>query len=297
MTVQVPGFNSFRELFDLDPYFLKVIAAIRVGKNSEFVLVDGFLFRGNQLCIPDYSLRLHIIKKIHGEGHVGRDRTLQLVKASYFWPTIRKEVERYVERCRICQLSKGKATNAGLYMPLPIPTQLCLVGENVRSWDLKLSQAEFAHNHAVNKSSGFNPFQVVYSIIPRSPIDLLPLPSKTQVHGKAEDFVHSLHEVHKQVQENLSQSAERYKLAADKKRHHLEFDVGDFVWAVFTKDMFAVGEYHKLAARKIGPLEILEKINLNAYRFKLPTHIRTHDVFNIKHLIPFRGDSLLMMKL
>ena len=35
---------------------------------------------------------------------------------------MRKEVERFVERCRVCQVSKGKATNAGLYMPLPIPT-------------------------------------------------------------------------------------------------------------------------------------------------------------------------------
>ncbi|GKF89244.1 putative reverse transcriptase domain-containing protein, partial [Tanacetum coccineum] len=32
----------------------------------------------NQLCIPDTSLRLKIIKELHGEGHVGRDRTLQL---------------------------------------------------------------------------------------------------------------------------------------------------------------------------------------------------------------------------
>ncbi|KAH7576469.1 hypothetical protein JRO89_XS01G0075400 [Xanthoceras sorbifolium] len=167
----------------------------------------------------------------------------------------------------------------------------CLVGDNVWSWDLKLSQAEFAHNHAFNKSSGFSPFQVVYSIIPRSLIYLLPLPSKTRVHGKAEDFVHNLQEVYKQVQENLSHSAERYKLATEKKRRHLEFDVGNFVWAVLTKDKFAVGEYNKLAARKIGPLEILEKINPNAYRLKLPTHIRTHDMFNIKHLIPFHGDS------
>ncbi|KAI9174071.1 hypothetical protein LWI28_011480 [Acer negundo] len=317
-----------------------------------------------------------------------------------------REVERYVECCRICQVSKGKATNAGLYRPLPIPTQpwtdlsmdfvlglprtqrgcdsiyvvvdrfskmvhfipckkttdavkvaqlffreiyrlhglpssivsdrdtrflshfwrslwkmvntrldfssayhpqtdgqtevvnralgdllRCLVGENVRSWDLKLSQAEFAHNHAVNRSTGFSPFQVVYSLVPRSPIDQIPLPSKTRVHGKAEDFVQGLHEVHKQVQENLLQSVEKYKLAADKKRRHLEFDVGDFVWAVLTKDRFAVGEYNKLAAKKIGPLEIVEKINPNAYRLKLPSHIRTYNVFNVKHLIPFHGDS------
>ncbi|XP_050217488.1 uncharacterized protein LOC126668325 [Mercurialis annua] len=38
-------------------------------------------------------------------------------------PTIRKEVEKYVQRCRVCQVSKGAATNAGLYMPLPVPSQ------------------------------------------------------------------------------------------------------------------------------------------------------------------------------
>ena len=54
---------------------------------------------------------------------MGRDRTLQLVQNSYFWPTIRKEVEKYVRGCKICQVSKGSATNAGLYMPLPVPTQ------------------------------------------------------------------------------------------------------------------------------------------------------------------------------
>ena len=38
---------------------------------------------------------------------------------------------------------------------------------------------------------------------------------------------------------------------------------------------------------KIGPVEIVEKINSNAYRLKLPSHIRTADVFNVKHLFPF----------
>ena len=84
MTVQVPGFDSFRELFDSNLYFSEVTVAIQAGGKSEFLLVDGFLFWGNQLCVPDCSLRLQIIMELHGEGHVGRDRTLQLVKASYF---------------------------------------------------------------------------------------------------------------------------------------------------------------------------------------------------------------------
>ncbi|GJZ43926.1 putative nucleotidyltransferase, ribonuclease H [Tanacetum coccineum] len=71
----------------------------------------------------DSSLRLQIIKELHDEGHVSRDRTLKLVQASYFWPTMRKEVDRYVKRCRVCQVSKGTTTNAGLYMPLHVPLQ------------------------------------------------------------------------------------------------------------------------------------------------------------------------------
>ena len=123
MTISVPGFESFRALLLEDPYFANIMHNLDSNRHSSFFLEDGFLFRGNQLCIPDNSLRVKIIKELHDEGHVGRDRTLQLVRDSYFWPTIRREVERYVERCQVCQVSKGKATNAGLYLPLPVPTQ------------------------------------------------------------------------------------------------------------------------------------------------------------------------------
>ena len=33
-------------------------------------------------------------------------------------------------------------------------------------------------------------------------------------------------------------------------------------------------------------------MNPNAYCLKLPSHICTTDVFNVKHLIPYHGDSL-----
>ncbi|GJW92757.1 putative reverse transcriptase domain-containing protein [Tanacetum coccineum] len=123
MQVDVPGLDVIRDMVTVDPYFLVVLQGVQAGEKPDFFLHDGFLFKGNQLCIPDSSLRLQIIKELHSEGHVGRDRTLQLVQASYFWPTMRKEVDRYVKRCRVCQVSKGTTTNAGLYMPLPVPLQ------------------------------------------------------------------------------------------------------------------------------------------------------------------------------
>jgi hypothetical protein len=99
---------------------------------------------------------------------------------------------------------------------------------------------------------------------------LAPVPDLKRVHAKAEDLIAQIQEVHQMTTQNLQESTAKYKASADKKRRAVEFEEGDFVWAVLTKDRFPVGEYNKLAARKIGPVEVIEKINPNAYRLKLP---------------------------
>ncbi|GJY58176.1 hypothetical protein Tco_0458068 [Tanacetum coccineum] len=43
--------------------------SIHAGEKLDFFLHNGFLFKGNQLCIPNSSLRLQIIKELHSEGH------------------------------------------------------------------------------------------------------------------------------------------------------------------------------------------------------------------------------------
>ena len=64
---------------------------------------------------------------------------------------------------------------------------------------------------------------MVYSIVPRAPLDLIPLPSKTRVHGKAEEFVGGLQGFHKQVHDNLVQLDTKYKSSVDKKCRHGPF--------------------------------------------------------------------------
>jgi hypothetical protein len=96
-------------------------------------------------------------------------------------------------------------------------------------------------------------------------LDLAPLPDLKRTHTKAEDLIAQIKEGHQLTIKNLQESTTKYKADADKKRRSLEFEEGDFVWAILTKDRFPVGEYNKLAARKIGPVEIVKKINPNAY--------------------------------
>lgn len=167
----------------------------------------------------------------------------------------------------------------------------CLVGDNLKSWDAKLCQAEFAHNHSFNRSLGFCPFRVVYGLVPRCPLDLTTLSDQTRLHGQAVDFVEEIQLVHKQAHDHLEKVTAKYKDSADRKRRVVVFKPGDLVWVYLTKDRLPLHEYNKLKSRKVGPLEVLEHINDNAYRVQLPPHLRTHNVFNVKHLSPFHGDN------
>lgn len=166
-----------------------------------------------------------------------------------------------------------------------------LVGDNIKSWDSRLCSAEFAHNHATNRSSGFSPFKIVYGQVPRCPLDLAPLPDMTRFHGGASEFVAGLQETHELVSQKLAASASAYKERADKRRRELFFQPGDLVWVVMTKDRLPAGEYNKLKSRKLGPIKVLEQINANAYRVQLLVHINTANVFNVKYLSHFHGDN------
>ena len=40
----------------------------------------------------------------------------------FFWPKMRRDVERFVARCTTCQKAKSRLNPHGLYMPLPVPS-------------------------------------------------------------------------------------------------------------------------------------------------------------------------------
>ena len=55
--------------------------------------------------------------------HFGIDKTIEMVRRSYFWPKLNNDVRKFIESCTIFQQEKGMTKNQGLYQPLPIPSR------------------------------------------------------------------------------------------------------------------------------------------------------------------------------
>lgn len=79
--------------------------------------------KDGKLCIPNTFLWLQLIKELHESAltaHAGRDKIIALLEERYFWPQFKKEVVKFIQRCHVCQISKG-SINSKLYTPLLVP--------------------------------------------------------------------------------------------------------------------------------------------------------------------------------
>ncbi|XP_057789811.1 uncharacterized protein LOC131006667, partial [Salvia miltiorrhiza] len=86
---------------------------------------DDYLFRKNKLCVPKCSLRELLLLESHGGGlmgHFGIAKTLAVLHEHFFWPHMKRDVERICGRCVTCKQAKSRVSSHGLYTPLPIPT-------------------------------------------------------------------------------------------------------------------------------------------------------------------------------
>lgn len=57
-------------------------------------------------------------------GHMGMERTRELILRKYWWPTLLRDVRRYVESCHTCQTINARTTRSkGCLRPRPIPNE------------------------------------------------------------------------------------------------------------------------------------------------------------------------------
>ena len=98
------------------------------GVSKDYKLDDGLLYYTKtspaRLYIPA-AIRNDLLHQLHSSaigGHLGINKTLDLIGRSYYWPTLRADVETFIKSCPICQTCKSNSQSpAGLLEPLPVP--------------------------------------------------------------------------------------------------------------------------------------------------------------------------------
>uniref|UniRef100_A0A7N2MS55 Reverse transcriptase n=1 Tax=Quercus lobata TaxID=97700 RepID=A0A7N2MS55_QUELO len=98
-------FEYVKELYANDDDFASVYGACEKVAFGKFYRLDGYLFRENKLCVPNSSMRELLVREAHGGGlmgHFGVRKTLDMLHEHFFWPKMKRDVERACARCITC---------------------------------------------------------------------------------------------------------------------------------------------------------------------------------------------------
>ena len=98
--VEVLGFERIKEEYKDCPDFGNIYTNLTSHKSfGEYILQEGYLFKGAKLCIPWTSVRDFLIWELHAGGLAGHFRvhkTITLVEEQFFWLSLKKDVAKVV---------------------------------------------------------------------------------------------------------------------------------------------------------------------------------------------------------
>jgi hypothetical protein len=158
-------------------------------------------------------------------------------------------------------------------------------------WEEWLTHVEFAYNRSLRSTTKMCPFKIVYGLLLRALIDLMPLPSSEKLNFDAKQRVELMLKMHETTKENIERMYAKYKISGDKARKQLDFEPSDLVWLHLTKEWFPDLRKFKLMPRADGPFKVLKKINENAYKLDLPVDFGVSLTFNITDSKPYLGEE------
>jgi hypothetical protein len=97
--VETLGFEHLKDMYKEDAKFKEAYEACKnplLGDRipwTKYLIQDGLLFKGSQLCILKCSMRDNLLKEKHNGGlarNFGHDKTFAQLRNLYYWPSMRE---------------------------------------------------------------------------------------------------------------------------------------------------------------------------------------------------------------
>ena len=132
LEVRCAQYDEWKAQYATDPCFKEVWEALQqptVINQTPFLdyfVRQGWLYKLNQLCVPQTKDHLILIKGAHASacgGHFGTTKTILNLQRHFYWRALAKHVEKFIRACSLCAQSKPTNRKHGLYQPLPLPTR------------------------------------------------------------------------------------------------------------------------------------------------------------------------------
>ncbi|XP_052477199.1 uncharacterized protein LOC128032595 [Gossypium raimondii] len=111
LDAKLMGFVFLKDLYADDAAFGEFFRLCEKGAYEKYYRHDGYLFREGKLCIPQGSVWEVLIEEAHSGGlmgHFGVAKTLATLNEHFFWPKMRRDVERFCNRCIACKRAKSR---------------------------------------------------------------------------------------------------------------------------------------------------------------------------------------------
>ena len=152
------------------------------------------------------------------------------------------------------------------------------------NWVELLPLAQYVMNSRFHSATQSTPFQMMFGFTPK----WNPQRAIDSDNPAAKDFSTALIQAREKAVSSLLKTTEVMKTYYDDKRDDLPpLEVGTKVW-LDGRNITPFRPMKKLAEKRYGPFEILERIGPSSYKLKLPTTWKgVHPVFNEVLLIPF----------
>ena len=101
------------------------IAILENISTTDYFLKDTLLYNLVQLCVPTGEHRQKLIWDMHyskTSWHFGVTKTLVILQKYFSCPSLKSDVNKYIQSCVVCTIAKPSKWRQRLYTPLLVPT-------------------------------------------------------------------------------------------------------------------------------------------------------------------------------